>query len=642
MNKRLIHSVVEAQAQRSPDATAIVAGDEQLSFGRLNEYANRLAHALRTLGVQRETVVSTNIPAGISQVIALLAILKAGGVYRPLDFNFPVATLKEIVDSTEAGIYITDTDYTSQTQQLLAASENNKGRRMLVLHPDRSFEAISIDTAETIHLQSDTSWNENPELINEPGDGCYIIATAGDSAVKKAILGIHDSLSHFIHWELQEFRIDNSSRIGQLNEPVRDLALQDIFVALCAGATLYIPGSEINRTGDRNKLVQWINEQEITLLHTEPFVVGTIAGTLLDNKRLAQQWKGQLTQVLLKGDTITSHDIASWTKALGEKINFVSLYGAAETTIAKTFHRIAKNYTTKGEPTPIHAGKPITNSMVVIINDNMLCNVGEVGEIYIATPFLAGGYYKDPANTDLAFVANPLIKERKDMVFKTGDKGRYNNDYAIEITGRLDDEICIQGIRFSQEAIRKLVTGYPGITDATLHTYRDSEGRQHLLCYFTGDGVQVPQLQSYLREQLHQKIVPSYFIALDAFPLTITGKINKKELPIPEAIMENEAPRTELEKKLETICKELLNLDRVSRKVSFFKIGGVSVKVMQYIFRIYKEMGILLSFGELFERNTIENLAAYLSTQLSSGRNDSGAARESKELELMEQEGMHV
>jgi len=642
MNKRLIHSVVEAQAQRSPDATAIVAGDGQVSFGKLNEKANRLAHALRKLGVQRGKVVGTNIPAGINQVAALLAILKAGGVYRPLDIDFPVATLKEIIDSTDDGIYITDTNYINRTQQLLSASGNKAGKRMLVLHPDSSFDITAIDTAETIHLQGDTSWNENPELINEPGDICYIIATSGDSAVKKTVAGIHDSLSHFIHWELQEFGIDAGFRIGQLNQPVRDRALQDIFVSLCAGATLYIPDPELTLTGSGSQLVQWINEQEITLLHTEPFVLGTIAGTLLDNKRLAQQWKGQLAQVLLNGDTITSHDIANWTKALGEKINFVSLYGAAETTIAKTFHRIAKNYTTKGEPTPIHTGKPIANSIVVIINDNMLCNVGEVGEIYIATPFLAGGYYNDPANTGLSFIANPLIHDRKDIVFKTGDKGRYNNDYAIEITGRLDDEICIQGIRISQEAIRKLVTGYPGITDAVLHMYKDSEGRQHLLCYFTGDEIQVPQLNQYLQECLHRKIVPSYFIALDAFPLTITGRINKKELPVPGEIMENEAPRTELEKKLETICKELLNLDRVSRKVSFFKIGGVSVKVMQYIFRIYKEMGILLSFGELFERNTIESLAAYLSSQLTIGRDDSGAAKESRELELLEQENMHV
>lgn len=612
MNKRIIHTVFENQVRLTPANIAISANGKKLTYSELNQLANQVAYRLRSLGLQKEDIVSVFAPTGINLIVLFLGVLKSGGVYMPMDIGFAKKQLEYALRETSPRYYLMDKGWSNEVKSLLTESDLNSGYTIVLDENSRICESVKTDewnkpgsnSTETLYIDSHL---ENLSLVSEPQDGNYIFHTSGSTGSGKAVLGCHDSLSHFIHWEIKEFNIDSDCRVGQLSQHTFDASLRDILVPLCAGATLCIPPDDSKE--NVAKLVRWIDDEAISIVHTVPSYFRVIAREMVTAKA-----SNVLKHVFLAGEYITVQDIVNWQNATGRDTEYINLYGATEATMAKTFHRI-KNVT-GDSANAIHAGKPISNTIVAIINDADLCGPGEIGEIYIITPFLTKGYYKDKKKTKISFVQNPLVKNRKEIVYKTGDYGYYLADQSIYVKGRLDDQVKINGVRVELNEVKEAISLFPGVEETEVTVFKDRYLQNSLVCYLVGKEVNTDLLKIYLGKELNRNIIPSHFIVMSEFPRTINGKVDKKALPAPNDSMRDddlyEAPLNETELKLESMCKDLLNLNRVGRHISFFKIGGTSLKALQYISCIYREFHLSLNLRNIFENESIAQLAAFI------------------------------
>jgi len=605
---QLLHTLFEEKAAQSPDRIAIEQPEDQISYADLNRFANRIAHALRALNTQKEWVVGTFLPSGIGLVASLLGIFKAGDVYLPLDMAFSKRRLRQIFQQTACNVIVTEARLADTVKQLLF--ETQIPVEYLVLLEEGQVSVLKCEAnryaAFPLALSQEAA---NPELAIAPEDGNYLFYTSGSTGEEKAILGCHKGLSHFVQWEIKEFGVDNSWRVSQLSQITFDASLRDILVPLCTGATLCIAPAAIKT--NVIKLIAWLEESRVTLVHCVPSILRLITKELMSGEKSADRFP-DLKHLLMAGEALFVKDITNWRQAVGEHVELVNLYGTSETTLAKTFHRIG--------PVPedpaqvIHVGSPISNAFIAIINDKNLCRIGEIGEIYIKTPFMTKGYYRNEALSQTVFVPNPLTNDAADIVYKTGDLGRYLKDRSVEVLGRTDDQVKVNGIRVELKEIEQAVLRMEGVNETTVVAHKNDDNQTDLICYYIGKTVSAELLRAHLKAELNDNVTPSYLIPLTEFPLSINGKVDKKALPKPSSLVmkagDYEAPQTIMEKKLEEIWKQALGLKQIGRKVSFFEIGGNSLKGIQIISKIYKELGVLVKINELFTHQSIKDLSA--------------------------------
>jgi len=609
MNKKIIHTVFENRVFISPDRIAVEANEGKVTYQRLNQQANQTAHLLRQLGGSKEATVATMMPAGIELVVSMLAIFKAGGVYLPVDLAFARKRLIQVFRECAPEIILTSVAQHRAVEALIGQLDLPI-RYLIVLHPQGGFTVYQRQDQAFLPILLDISAyaDTNPELISDPEDGNYLFYTSGSTGEGKAMLGCHKSLSHFLHWQTQEFGIDASVRVSQLSQITFDASLRDMLLPLTTGGTLCIPSAELKH--NPAQLIEWLEARRITLIHCVPSLFKLLTKELLSRDGFGKQLP-DLSYVLMAGEALYQKDIANWRQAVGEHVEIVNLYGTSETTLAKTFHRIAA---LSGDLNQVlHVGKPISHTVVAIINEGIPCTVGEIGEIYIKTPFATKGYYKNEALTRSVFVQNPLVQDRTDLMHRTGDLGRYTSEGNIEVLGRKDDQVKVNGIRVELNEVKQAVLGLDFISQAEVVAHQNSDNQQELICYYTGTHTTPELFRSGLQTELNESLIPAYFVHLDEFPLTINGKVDKKALPKPEAALisgdDYEAPANVIEHKLEEIFKTVLGLSRVGRKVAFFKIGGTSLKAIQMISRIYKEYEVLIKINDIFANPTIGQLA---------------------------------
>jgi len=613
MNKRIIHTVFEQQASRLPQHIAIEEENgRQISYRELNRMSNRLAGLLRHIGVTKDSVVSVVLPASIQLSASLLAVFKAGGVYMPVDLVFPRKQLLRMFTHTESRIIITSKALQQSVQSLvmelglepeyLLVMDDN-GIRTGYWYHHKAFKEMSLNMLSLS--------DENPSLINEPGDSNYIFYTSGSTGEAKAFLGCHDSLSHFIHWEMKEFNVDETFKVSQLAQITFDASLRDILLPLSTGATLCIPSAETRSNAVR--LLEWIESAQLTLVHCVPSLLRLMTKTLLQEEPTPLRLPS-LKHILMAGEALYGKDLQQWRATPAQHVELVNMYGTSETTLAKTFHRISE--IPEDASQVMHVGKPISNTAVLIMNGDMLCEPGKIGEVFIRTPFMTKGYYKDETLTRQVFVQHPHVKDKVELMHKTGDMGKYRADGSIEILGRLDEQVKVSGIRVELNEVKEAVLTVPGISEAIVLAHRNNEQQNELICYYIGEGVEANDIRSQLAVELNENVIPAYFVKMKEFPLTVNGKVDKRALPKPEALVldpgDYEAVRNDVERELEDMWKEILGLNKIGRKASFFKIGGTSLKAIMLISRIYKKYNVLVKISDIFSRSTIGELAAFI------------------------------
>jgi amino acid adenylation domain-containing protein len=616
MNKKVLYTVIDAVSTERGLAPAIETSKRTFSYDELRGYSNSIAHTLLDLGVTKGEVIGLYLGSGASYVSGTLAINKAGGIFMPLELAYPVKRLMYLLETVKLRIIITDAQGREAFLSIIKGSEYEQSLHQFLLLDDEALTVSVKGFGAFEGTEEVKKFNPGPvDVLVDGDDANYLLYTSGSTGFPKIIEGCHKGLSHFVHWEVKEFGLDHNSRVSQLVPLSFDVSLRDIFTPLLAGGVLCVPDDGVKTSP--LSLIDWFGSSGVTLIHTVPSLFRLVTRELQNNQSLLQKIQA-LKFVLLSGEALYGKDVLAWRKAVGSKIELVNLYGPTETTLAKIFNRIGDEVDDPGGIIPL--GNPLPNTSVIILDKNALCQIGDIGEIHIKTPFRSRGYYKNDELTKDCFIQNPLQDESEDIVYRTGDLGKYLPDRSIAFVGRQDSQVKIRGNRVELSETERAMHRYPGIEQVVVLAIKKADESDMLASYFVSSGpIDNNALRAYLKEFLPDYMHPSYFIELDEFPLNLNGKINKKALPRPEELLyENKpyvAPSNLVEEQLAGIWGFILGLKKVGVTNSFFDLGGHSLSAIKVISRIYQQLGLEISLKDFFDHATITSLARFLSTR---------------------------
>ncbi|HLL46924.1 MAG TPA: AMP-binding protein, partial [Longimicrobiaceae bacterium] len=423
-------------------------------------------------------------------------------------------------------------------------------------------------------------------------------------------------LTHFFPWLKRTFGLVESDRFSMLSALAHDPLQRDIFTPLMLGATLCVPPPEALEAPGR--LALWMREEGITVSNLTPAM-----GRLLADAPPGGAVPGlpSLRRAFFAGDVLTRADVAA-LRALAPRVTVVNRYGATETQRAIGCFVIDADGgdgfpdETSREAEPLPLGRGIPGVQLLVLNSaRRLAGVGELGEIHVRTPHLARGYLDDPVLTAERFVRNPFTGREDDRVYRTGDLGRYRPDGDVEPLGRADQQVKIRGFRIEPGEIEAVLREHPAVRRALVVAREDVPGEKRLVAYLVpeGEAPAVPELLRSLRERLPPYMVPSSFVALDAFPLTPNGKLDRRALPAPPSVRPAEdayvAPRGPVEEVLAATWAEVLGVERVGAYDHFFELGGHSLAAMRLLARMRGVLGVELLLRAVFEAPTVAGLA---------------------------------
>jgi amino acid adenylation domain-containing protein len=612
-----VYRIFEDVADKFSEKIAVTAASGDISYAELNRKANRIAHALQRLDLGHQSIAGIYLQASVGYIAAMIGIMKSGNVFMPVNIQTPATRLDSILEKTRPSVIITDKHLKNDLlEKLKQINESLNPVYLLILDDSLGFD-IERCRKDARLIQGIDYPDINPPDLVAVEDGCYIITTSGSTGEPKAILGVHKGLTHFIRWEVNEFNLNDQEKVSLLSPVTFDVSLRDIFVPLSIGGTICIPDEE-TRTNPR-KLAKWLRESRITVMHIIPTLFRLITQEFESHHPPGNAFP-DMKYALLAGEVFYWDDAARWKKSIGNTVELVNLYGPSETTLAKLFYRVGNQGIDSYESGSVPLGRPIPDTEVMIINNAEECPVGTMGEIHIKTDFRTRGYYNAPEMNRLAFVQNPLVTDREDVVYKTGDLGEFLPDGNVKFIGRVDNQIKLHGVRIEPTEIESVLNQHDQVRQSAVTAIDDRFGNKQLAAYIVprpGEKPAVESLRRFVEKRMPDYAVPAVYINIEIMPLTHNGKIDRAALPAPPRIrpeMEERyiAPSTDMEQTLCRIWSQVLNIDRVGIHDNFFYLGGTSLLIVRASEIISKELAIDLPVTKMFEYPKIKSLAEYL------------------------------
>ncbi|MEL6454603.1 MAG: amino acid adenylation domain-containing protein [Cyanobacteria bacterium J06623_5] len=608
-----IHQLFEQQVKRSPEAIALQFQTQQLTYQTLNDRADQLAYYLRQRGVASDVLVGLCVNRSVEMIVGLLGILKAGGVYVPLDPNYPPARLAMMMSDANPQVIVT----TSTVQASLPATQ------ISTICLDSDWDVIA-------HSSTQSSLSDSPAAVSVSGqdDLAYVIYTSGSTGKPKGVMVEHRALVSFTTSAIAEYGISQRDRILQFASINFDAAIEEIFPALCAGATLVL------RTDDMISSSQYFMQQaqalDLTVLDLPTAYWHQLCAELpTTNCPLPPS----LRLVIIGGEAPIPNLLRSWQNWVRSKARtntqpnatlptLVNTYGPTEATVVATCHHIpaiAPPLSDQQPPTDIPIGHSLPHVQTYVLNSQLQPTpVGIPGELYIGGNALARGYLHQSALTQQRFIDHPFSQESTARLYKTGDLACYQPDGTLKFLGRSDEQVKIRGFRIELGEVETVLSQYSDIQQCTVIVREDTRGDRRLVAYIvpseTTNSLESQQLQQFLNTRLPSYMVPSAFVQLSELPLTPSKKVDRHALPKPSTsdVRGNApfvAPRTLLETQIADIWADILSLEQVSVYDNFFELGGHSLFAAQVIARIQTTCGLTLPLAALFECPTIAALA---------------------------------
>jgi amino acid adenylation domain-containing protein len=594
-----VHDLFDEVATRFAGSLAIDNGVRRVTYAELQAQIQRLSQVLVRLGVGEGSIVGIFVSDPIGMIASMLATLKSGGVFCSLDPAFPAKRLQVMCETVSPKWCITDARYAAKLEGVVA-------------HVPVPPEIVFIDNLPPHAVGYDPATGP----VN-PDAPCSIYFTSGSTGKPKAILGRLKGIDHFIRWEMEAVDARPGTRVSQLASPSFDGFLKDAFVPLCSGGVVCAPESR-DILLDAGRLIDWIDVEQIEVLHLVPSVFRSLINHGLDNRYFEA-----LRYVVLAGEHLYPADVKRWMEVFGERIKLLNIYGPTETTVIKSCHRVVPADAAKSS---VPVGKPIRGAaMMVIDQQGQPCSVGDVGEIYIRTPYGALGYYGQPELTREVFVQNPFNNDPADIVYKTGDYGRLLPDGNFEMLGRRDDQVKIRGVRIELGEIENLLRANAAVGEVAVIDREDNDGNKILVAYVTmSNGAGPELLRPSLLEHLPAEMLPSAFVQMERLPRTLSGKIDRKALPDLQVVQTareigDAIPRGPVEEIVAGIWSEVLKLPAVRRDDNFFTLGGHSLLVTHAILRVRDILKVELPIRSLFEAPTVAEFAELISLRLREG-----------------------
>ncbi|MCY8785080.1 non-ribosomal peptide synthetase DhbF [Bacillus spizizenii] len=573
-----LQDMFKKQAILTPERIALICDDVQVNYQELNEKANRLAHLLIEKGLGPEQFVALALPRSPEMVASMLAVLKTGAAYLPLDPEFPADRISYMLEDAKPSCIIT-------TEEIAARLPDGLSVPQLVL--DQTV------TQEIVKRYSP----DNPNVSVSLAHPAYIIYTSGSTGRPKGVVVTLKSLSNFLLSMQEAFSLGEEDRLLAVTTVAFDISALELYLPLISGAQIVIAKKETIR--EPQALAKMIEYFDIDIMQATP----TLWHALVTNE--PETLRG--LRVLVGGEALPSGLLQALQKL---HCSVTNLYGPTETTIWSATAFLEEGL--KGVP-PI--GKSIWNTQVYVL-DNGLQPVppGVVGELYIAGTGLARGYFRRPDLTAERFVADPYGPPGARM-YRTGDQARWRADGSLDYIGRADHQIKIRGFRIELGEIDAVLAKHPDIEQAAVVVREDQPGDKRLVAYVVAaSAIDTADLRRYVGASLPDYMVPAAFMEMDELPLTPNGKLDRKALPAPDfsTSVSDRGPRTPQEEILCDLFAEVLGLARVGIDDSFFELGGHSLLAARLMSRIREVMGAELGIAKLFDEPTVAGLAAHL------------------------------
>ncbi|WP_428229090.1 amino acid adenylation domain-containing protein [Flavobacterium sp.] len=593
-------SLFNEAVNKFSDKIAIEYEGTDIKYAELKDRSNELRDFILANFVS-DNYIGTLMPSSIHFVTALLAIYQSKNIHVPLDYSFSFDRMNQIGEELQLNIIITSEEYLKQTFDFI--KDNTFTEYIISIGND--FSLCIYKRSELIHWNKIASKQHEivvPELNEE--DSAYVYYTSGSTGKGKAILGKHGSLLHFISWEIKLLKSTGNYKFSQVPPVTFDASLKDILPAICSGSCVSIPSFDTKQ--NTALLAKWIIEKEINILSVVPSIFRVLTNEFGFEKQVERI---SLKYVLLAGEMLFAKDVQRWRNLMGESIQLINLYGATESTILKTYHFI--NEKSEDLTERILIGKPIDDTFIIILKDNKLANIGMIGEIYIKTKHLTKGYIDKSLNTN-AFIQNPLNLET-DILYKTGDLGRYTANREVELLGRIDNQIKLNGVRIELAEIEMALLKLENINESVATVYIDNDNQSELIAYYTGIKTDEVLIKEKLGRYLNNYLIPSRIINLDEFPKNLNGKVDRKNLPSHFDFIESEEDivyDNEYQEKLAKIWQEILVNKKYNKNQNFFTSGGSSLKAILMVSRIFREFNVNLKISDIFQLQTIEKIAA--------------------------------
>ncbi|MFG2761626.1 amino acid adenylation domain-containing protein, partial [Streptomyces wuyuanensis] len=575
-------TMFEARAAATPDATAMVYEDQELTYRELNESANRLARVLVRRGAGPEQLVALAVPRSTQLVVALLAVLKAGAGYVPIDPELPDDRIAFMVEDAAPVLLLTDH---ATAARLPAAG--------------RDVELIVVDSAETVTALAQQSVKNvtdgerrGPLLAGHPA---YVVYTSGSTGRPKGVLITHASLVNYVARCVEAY--PHLAGVSVLHASVSfDIGVTVLYGTLVSGGCLRVAPWDALETATARGAVSFI---KVTPSHL-PLLDGT-----------AFEPTGQL---MVGGEALPAEAVQAWQQA-HPRVPVINHYGPTETTVGCLDYPVPADVSLTGT---VPVGRPMWNTQAYVL-DSALCPVpaGVTGELYIAGAGLARGYVSRAGLTAERFVANPFGKPGSRM-YRTGDLVRRRDDGVLEFVGRADAQVKLRGFRIEPGEIETVLASQTGVAQAAVTVREDRPGDKRLVGYLTATdsatGIDVDALRKTLAEQLPDYMVPSVFVVLDALPLTPNGKLDRRALPAPDAQLKRSGrkARNPREEALCTLFAEILGIPQVGIDDNFFELGGHSLLATRLVSRIRSTLNASISIRTMFEMPTPARLAEHL------------------------------
>ncbi len=588
------HQMLEEQAARFPYKVAVICQDQELTYQQLNEKANQLARHLRAKGVQPNDIVALVIQPSVEMVIAVFAVMKAGGAYLPIDVEHPMDRIAYMLRDSQSKMVLTQRD----VAQEIGVSD-------VLFVDDQSL------------YQGDSS---NPDPVNSPDDLVYVIYTSGTTGKPKGVLLEHRGLVNYVNWFTAQAGTTNQDRAALVSSYGFDLGYTSLYPSLLNGGTLVIVAKEIYQHPIRH--VEYLTEQQVTYIKMTPSLFQTVVNALVGSgEPVVQTAKlNALRLIVLGGEKINAHDVATYHTYVPHT-TFMNHYGPTEATIGCIATPLDWDTLSTFQARPV-IGRPIHNTRIYLLDQQgQPVPAGIAGEIHIAGAGLARGYLNLPELTEEKFVVADRLG-RTERLYRTGDLGRYSEDGSIEYIGRADHQVKIRGYRVEPSEIAHALQQHEQVEKAVVIAHDAGSLELELVAYLVTtdrmserEPVSVAELRAFLQQHLPAYMIPSAFLFLEAFPLTANGKVDLQALPTPDTTTtrdtEYDAPVTYTEKKLEAIWKSILGLPHTPIGVNdnFFGLGGHSLKGMILLSQIHKTFDVEMPLRTIFQAPTIRQLA---------------------------------
>jgi amino acid adenylation domain-containing protein len=594
---RLVHEVIAEQARRNGEAIAVKSERGELSYGELDRRTARLARYLGNKGIGPEDVVGISTDRSAEMVIAMLGVLKSGAAYLPIEGSYPEERVRYMLEDAKVKALLT---------------QGEAGKRW----------SDNRVTPQVIDLESD--WEQiiegredGPNLKVDGDNLAYVIYTSGSTGRPKGVMVRHGGLVNYLKWASEAYRIEEGEGAPVNSSAGFDLTVTSLYGPLVSGKKVDLLDEEEGIEGLAKALSR---EGEYSLVKITPAHLDILAQQMED-----VEMEGRARVLVIGGEELRAVRLRHWhERARGTRL--INEYGPTEAVVGCCVYEVDG---TEGVREAVPIGKPIANAQIYILDEELRpVPIGVRGEIYISGAGLARGYLGKPELTADRFIPNQFGRVGGELLYRTGDVGRYLSDGNIEFMGRVDEQVKVRGYRIELGEIEAALNEHQGVEQSVVVARENERGDKRLIAYVVGEAMAATaELKKHVRMRLPEYMIPDVIMALEKMPVTANGKVDRKRLPSAKgadrhAEREYVGARTPVEEMVANIFEDVLRGDRVGVHDNFFEIGGYSLLATQVVSRARKMLGVEIGVKRIFETPTVEGLAQLIENAIKTGEKD--------------------